>query len=59
MNNIDKQIREVLLSYSITTPVEIEEEAKPYILTALTSPDVDKVYVDDEGGLCIEYLGEE
>ena len=59
MNDLDKQIREVLLSYGVSDPVEIEEEAKPYILTALTSPDVDKVYVDSEGGLCIEYLGEQ
>ena len=58
MNNIDEEIREVLLSYGVSTPVDIEEEAKQYILTALTSPDIDKVYVDDEGGLCIEYLGE-
>ncbi len=59
MNDIDKEIREVLLSYGVTTPVEIEEEAKPYILNALTSSDIDKVYVDEEGGLCIEYLGEQ
>ena len=58
MNEIDEQIREKLLSFGVTTPVEIEEEAKQYILTALNNPDIDKVYVDSEGGLCIEYLGE-
>ena len=59
MNDLDEQIRELLLSFGVTTPVEIEEEAKPYILDALTNPDIDKVYVDSEGGLCIEYLGEQ
>jgi len=53
----DEEILTWLRYYGIHEHVEIEEEAKPMILVALRK-DIDKIYVDEEGGLNIEFLEE-
>ena len=53
--SIDTEINTWLTYYGITEPFEIEEEAKIEILNALRHDDVTRVYIDQEGGLMIEF----
>ena len=55
--NIDLKIIELLAKYGVTQTVKIDEGSEMVIYQALTKEDIDKVYVDEEGGLCIEYYG--
>jgi len=53
-----EKIRVELVKRGVSQPVEIEKEAEEMILETLMRDDVDKVYVDTEGALVIEYLEE-
>ena len=52
---IDKEINMWLTYYGVTESFEIEEEAKIEILNALRHDDVTRVYIDNDGGLMIEF----
>ena len=56
--SVDDKIKTLLLFFGITESVEIEEDAKEMILLALSQDDVEKVYIDKDNGLCIDYSGE-
>ena len=51
---IKQQIRARLEHFGITKTVYIEPEVEEIILNALNAEDVEKVYLDAEGGLVIE-----
>jgi hypothetical protein len=55
---VDKEIADLLAQFNIHESIPIDKEAKNMILSALRDPDVDKVWIDEEGGLNIEYRGE-
>ena len=55
---IDAQIEDKLNSWGIYNFV-IEDEAKEHILTALNSKDIERVYIDNENGLCIDFFGDD
>lgn len=52
---IDQELSTWLKYYGVDTSFEIENEAKVAILNALRQEDVSRVYIDDEGGLMIEF----
>jgi hypothetical protein len=51
---IKQQIRARLEHFGITESVYIEKEVEEIILNALNADDVERVYLDEEGGLVIE-----
>ena len=53
-----EKIRVELVKRGITQKVDIEKEAEELILDTLMRDDVDKVYVEADGTLVIEYLEE-
>jgi hypothetical protein len=53
-----EKIRVELVKRGITQKVDIEEEAEELILNTLMRDDIDKVYVEEDGALIIEYLEE-
>lgn len=57
MTTVDK-INYLLMYYGVTEPVKIDDDDREMVLTALNQADVNKIYVDKEGGLNIEYYGD-
>lgn len=55
---IDDKIKYLLLYYNVNKPINIEDNMKEMILSALNQNDINHVYVDEEEGLNIEYYGE-
>ena len=51
---IKQQIRARLEHFGVTETVYIEKEVEEIILNALNADDVERVFVDEEGGLVIE-----
>ena len=51
----EEKIRSFLLLHGITTPVTIDPEAEEILLTGFQSEDLDRVYLDVEGGLVFEF----
>lgn len=58
LTNIEK-VRSLLLAYGIPASFEVEEEAVGMILAALNQEDLADVRLDEEGGLIIEFNGNE
>ena len=56
---VDQQLDFLFKFHSFDRYVKIDEEDKPMIVLALNNIDVAKVERDEEGGLVIEYNGEE
>lgn len=54
-----EKIRSLLLAYGVPSDIEIEEEAEGMILAALNQDDIADVRIDEEGGLIIEFNGNE
>jgi hypothetical protein len=54
LTNAEK-IKSFLLLHGITTPVTIDPEAEEILLTGFQSEDLERVYLDDEGGLVFEF----
>lgn len=55
MSNIDDQLKEKLEFWGITN-YEISNETKPELLRALSVPDIERVYIDEESNnLCIDF----
>lgn len=54
---IDAQIEDKLNSWGIYNFI-IEDEAKEHVLNALNSKDIERVYIDKENGLCIDFFGD-
>jgi hypothetical protein len=54
-----EKIRSLLLAYGVPNDIEIEEEAEGMILAALNQDDIASVGIDEEGGLVIEFNGNE
>ena len=57
MTTADK-VNYLLMYYKVDKPVKIDDDDVGIILTALNQDDVNRVWVDDEDGLNIEYNGE-
>ena len=58
LTNIEK-IRSLLMAYGVPSDFVIEEEAEGMILAALNQDDIADVRLDEEGGLIIEFYGNE
>lgn len=54
-----EKIRSILLAYGIPDTFEIEPEAEGMIMAALNQDDMVNVRLDEEGGLMIEFSGDE
>ena len=57
--SIDEQLNEKLVQWNIPGEFIIEDEAKGPLLAALSSKDIERVYIDNENGLCIDFSGDE
>jgi len=55
---LDNQLMEKLKFWGIPGEFVIEDEAKGPLLAALNSNDVERVYIDKENGLCIDFSGD-
>ena len=53
-----QELRAILRSWRIPDHFPIEEEAEGMILLALKQDGIINVYIDDEGGLMIDYAGD-
>ena len=51
----EEKIRSFLLLHGITTPVTIDPEAEEILLMGFQSEDLERVYLDDEGGVVFEF----
>jgi hypothetical protein len=51
----EEKIKSFLLLHGITTPVTIDPEAEEVLLMGFQSEDLERVYVDHEGGLVFEF----
>lgn len=51
----EEKIKSFLLLHGITTPVTIDPEAEEILLTGFQSEDLERVYLDLEGGLVFEF----
>lgn len=51
----EEKIRSFLLLHGITAPVTIDPEAEEILLTGFQSEDLERVYLDTEGGLVFEF----
>jgi hypothetical protein len=58
-SDVRKKIYQLLESYGITEKILIDNEAEPAILSALMAPDIEAVFIDQEGALVINYAGDE
>lgn len=54
LSEISKQLKEKLRHWGVPDDFYIEDEAKEFILTALSSEKISSVYIDDDNGLCID-----
>lgn len=52
-----KELRELLKFWHIPEDFEIEEEAEEMLLNALKQDGINNVFIDEEGGLVIDYEG--
>jgi hypothetical protein len=51
---IAKQLKDKLKYWGVPDDFYIEDEAKEFILTALSSEKISSVYIDKDNGLCID-----
>lgn len=49
------EIYNMLLLYGITEKIKIDDKDVEVVFSALTAPGIEVVYIDNEGGLVIEY----
>lgn len=53
-----KRIYQILESYGITEKILIDNEGEEMIYNALCQPDIDEIFIDQEGALVIYYSGD-
>jgi hypothetical protein len=53
-----EEIYAKLKTYGIVEEIKIDDGAEELILNALNQEDIDKVFIDAEGALVIEYHGD-
>jgi hypothetical protein len=56
---VDQQLEFLFKFHNFDRYVKIDEEDKPMIVMALNQIDVESVECDEEGGLVIQYSGDE
>jgi hypothetical protein len=56
---VDQQLEFLFKFHKFDSYVKIDEEDKPIIIMALNNINVENVGSDDEGGLVIQYSGDE
>jgi hypothetical protein len=57
--DINVKIIQLLAKHGIKENIKIDDGAEKMVLSALENEFIEKVWVDEEGGLCIEYLDKE
>jgi len=55
---LDNRLRAKLKYWGVSDDFKVEDEAKGFVLAALSEEDIMSVYIDNENGLCIGYTGD-
>lgn len=59
MTDLELELRQLLYKHKIDVNYVVDEQDLPMVVGALSAKDIEAVYVDAEGGLVIEYTGDE